>query len=285
MKKWLFFLFLMLLGSPARAAEPAKALTELETRYAEDRAVSLRLVLARYADDLVRLQSKMVQAGDTAGAARVQLERDRIMPALGLPVVPEGEADEFAVFDEAPTNPALPLTAPPVPPRDMDELLKTLMPAAPVAAPAQPALGGAVTTTAPTSGGRASRRVLRMANASLLGSYDPVYGYVYWSAGRSASWTVNDLPPGTYQLRLRYTCDSKEGGGKLSVKFGAETREADIVPLGNWKRKNDVTVGPFVVKESRADLVLQPVSIKLGASYLMDLVAVAVQPVEAAAGP
>ena len=280
----LTFALVLTFGLRSMAVDLVAILTELEARYAEDRAVSLRLVLARYADDLERLQTNMLEAGDVSGAARVLLERDRILPALGLPAPPEEEADEFAVFEELPPAPAVPLSAPAATPRDLDALLKTLMPPAPVTTAANPGNAGKPAPS-PTSPGRGGRRLLRMANAQLLGTYDPVYGYVYWSAGRSASWTVNDLPPGSYKLQLRYACDSKEGGGKLRAKFGAGTMEVEVPPTGSWKRKSDLSIGPFAVGESRADLLLQPVSLSTGASYLMDLTAVIVLPVNEVAGP
>ena len=106
-------LLIVLAGSPPTgAAEPGSVLRELETRYAEDRAVALRLVLARYADELEALQKKLLDAADASGAARVQLERDRILPALGLAATPAENADEFAAFEEPAPATALPLTAP-----------------------------------------------------------------------------------------------------------------------------------------------------------------------------
>ena len=277
-------LFLLIAWScppPGAAADPAGILTELETRYAEDRAVALRLVLARYADDLEKLQRTLLETGDASGAARVQLERDRILPALGLPVVAAENADEFAAFEEPAPAPPLPAVAPAGPMGNLEDILKTLRPPSPKPITEAPAPGMAKPGQDVPGSPKDTRRVLRMGAAQLLGSYDPVYGYVYWSSGRSASWTLNDLPPGSYRLHLRYACDDKEGGGKLQAKFGGTTLEAEVPPTGNWKRKRDLTIGPFEITASRVDLKLQPVSLKPGALYLMDLTAVLVLPADA----
>lgn len=278
-------LLIVLAGSPPTgAAEPGSVLRELETRYAEDRAVALRLVLARYADELEALQKKLLDAADASGAARVQLERDRILPALGLPATAAENADEFAAFEEPAPATALPLTAPASTSGDLDATLKTLLPPASATA-AVPAPGSAKSPPGfPGPVGR-GRRVLRMANAQLRGSYDPVYGYVYWSPGRSASWTLSDLPAGSYKLQLRYASDDKEGGGKLTVKFGSTKIEADVPPTGSWIRKRDLVIGPFEIKDSRADLILTPSSVRPGASYLMDLAGVIVLPADSATAP
>ena len=267
-------------ATAAQAGDAATALTELEARYAGDRAVCLRLVLARYADELTALQQQLLQAGDASGAARVQLECDRLVPALGLPAAATEDADEFGAFEDVAPVPLLPQTAPVTLPADLDGILKTLLPAAPASAPA--ATPGQ-TRPASSSGnaGKGGRRFLRMSGAQLQGTYDPLYGYIYWSGGRSASWTLNDLPPGTYQLQLRYTCDDKLGGGKLKATFGASTVEAEVASTGNWKRKRDLVIGPFEIKESRADLILQPSSLRPNAAYLMDLAALLVVPVAA----
>jgi hypothetical protein len=243
--------------------------------------VALRLVLARYADDLGSLHRKLLEAGDASGAARVQLERDRILPALGLPEVAAEDAGEFAAFEDAPAAPALPRVAPATLAGNLDAILKSLQPPSPKAGLAAPAADQAKPGTPEQGPPKDSRRVLRMGTAQLKGSYDPAYGYVYWSPGRSAVWTLNDLPPGAYRLHLRYACDDKEGGGKVQAKFGGKTLEAEVPPTGNWRRNRNLTLGPFEITASRVDLVLQPASLKPEALYLMDLTAVLVQPVDA----
>jgi hypothetical protein len=123
-----------------------------------------------------------------------------------------------------------------------------------------------------------------MGNAKLEGSYDPTAGYEYWYSGRSASWTLHDLPPGSYQLVLRYACDERDkGGGKLKVRFGpAKEIESTISGTGGWKRRRELTIGPFEIKDTRADLILTAFPSPL---YLMDLAAVQVQPAVAGEKP
>ena len=278
-------LFLLLAGVAqwAAASDPVAALTDLEKRYGEDRAAALRLVLARYTDELAALQKLLLEAGDTAGAARVQLERDRIFPALGLPAVSAENADEFAAFEEPAAAPVLPPGNLSATPGDLESILKTLLPPAPSTTAAVTPAGPAKPPVPGTAG--AGRRLLRMATAQLSGTYDPVYGYVYWSGGRSASWTLSDLLPGFYKLQLRYMCDDEAGGGTLRARFGEITLETDVPPTGNWKRKRDLVIGPFEIKETRAEVTLTTASVRQGASYLMDLAAVLVLPADAATPP
>jgi len=253
------------------------ALAALEARFAGERAVALRRVLAKYVDELEVMEKSLLQAGDAAGAARVRLERDRVWPALGLPAVSAGDADEFAAFEDPGPVPA-PAVLPPVlaAAGDLDSILKTLLPVtAPAAASVSPSAG--LASPAALGTGKGAKRVLRMGNAQLQGPWDPAQGYYYWYSGRTASWTLNDLPPGTYHLVMRYACDEKDkGGGKLKVRFGsAEKREVQITGTGGWKRRREMTLGPFVIRESRADLLLEA---DPGGSFLFDLVALLVQP-------
>ena len=84
---------------------------------------------------------------------------------------------------------------------------------------------------------------------------------------------------------MRYSCDDKEGGGKLAAKFGSAKIDAEVTPTGSWKRKRDLVIGPFQITDSRADLILTPVSVRPGTYYLMDLAAVIVLPADAASAP
>ncbi|MDB6071254.1 MAG: hypothetical protein JWL81_2425 [Verrucomicrobiales bacterium] len=270
--------------SGAAASDPLAA---LEAAYAENRAAALRRVLARYADELETLGQTLAANGDTAGAARARMERDRVLPALGLPAVSAEDAGDFAAFEDGP-DPVAP--APPAtPPGDLDSILKSLQ-SGPQSAAADTAKSGPAAASTPAgsaSGGSAkgARRLLRMTNAELIGEYDALYGHYSWFMGSKARWTLNDLPPGTYQLLLRYTCDEKDGGGRIAAEFGTGKVEADIVPTGGWKRRKEIVLGPFEVTGNRAEVLLKVASIKKGALYLMDLSALLVQPVAPGKNP
>ena len=271
-------------GAPPGTPPAPEALPALDARYAEDRAGALRRVLARYVDELEALEKSLVTAGDASGAARVRLERDRVLPALGLPVVTADDASEFAAFEEETT----PAPVPPVPavlPGDLQAILQTLLPAgaAPAppegAAPAPPGSGAMVP-------GRGTKRLLRMSNAQLQGTYEPLSGHYYWTRGKSASWTLNDLPPGSYQLVLRYACDGNDdGGGKVEARFGTGKLEVKVPSTGGWKRRRELVIGPFQIADPRADLVLKSAPSDSVASYLMDLTALVVQPADPAEKP
>lgn len=279
---FVFTTAMILAGAGELAAqEPAPAsLAALEANYAEDRAASLRRVLARYVDELQALEQSLAAAGDASGAARVRLERDRVLPALGLPAVAAADADEFAAFEDGaePPMPAVPATAP----ADLDAILKSLLPGGTAAA--APGVGPAPATPGNAVPGRGAKRILRMTNAQLEGTYDPAFGYYYWSGGRSASWTLSDLAPGSYRLVLRYSCDEKTGGGKLSARFGGGKIELEVPSTGGWNRRRELVIGPFEITGSRADLILEPGNLSPSASYLMDLNALLVQPITPPAG-
>ncbi|RYD32606.1 MAG: hypothetical protein EOP86_15315 [Verrucomicrobiaceae bacterium] len=117
-------------GPAAAADDPV--LTALEARYAAGRNADLLAVLARYADELAALRRSLLAAGDAAGAARVQLELDRVQPLVAPPPT-DAQGAEFNVFEEPaakrPVAPASPLSgkAATVPaPAEMEALLRFL---------------------------------------------------------------------------------------------------------------------------------------------------------------
>lgn len=243
--------------------------SELEKQHQKERAAALRGVLAKYADDLERLENQLTGSGDLKGAARVRMERDRILPVLGLPMAEEAGADDFSLFEEEPE--LGPSTAPLPAAGELDALIQSLL------APSQPAgPSGSEGNASPSSPAPVPRRILRMAGAQLVGSYDPVYGYVYWTSNRTALWTVADLPPGQYEIVLRYACDARNGGGgKVEVSFGTGKLEGEVPPTGGWKRRKELVLGPFEIRQPRADLKF---TAKPSGSYLMDLAGVIIRP-------
>jgi hypothetical protein len=267
--------------APTPAAQPEAApaagltpLAALEAACAAERTAVLRGVLARYADDLEALENSLIAAGDNSGAARVRLERDRVLPSLGLPVTGAVDADEFAAFETPVDQP--PPVLPSAVPGDLEGILKSLLPSTGDPKPPSPIKPDA---PAPPVAGRSSKRLLKMNSAQLSGPYDPSLGYGYWMAGRSATWTLSDLPPGSYRLVLRCACDAKDGGGgKVSAKFGSETIIAEVAGTGGWKRPRDLEIGPFQITESRVDLVLGVSFLTPNSTYLMDLYGLIVKP-------
>jgi len=268
-------------GNAPEGKTPDPALRALEQNYAQERAAAMRRVLALYVDELEVLEKSLTAAGDATGAARVRLEHDRVLPALGLSAVSSSDADEFAAFEDELPVPAL-KPVPAAPPADFEAILNTLRPA-----PATPAGEGktpAGPSGSPPGNPKGAKRLLRMGNAKLEDSFDPTAGHEYWYSSRTASWTLNDLPPGSYQLVLRYACDERDkGGGKLKVRFGpAKEMEVTISGTGGWKRRRELTIGPFEIKDTRADLIFTAFPSPL---YLMDLAAVQVQPAVAGEKP
>lgn len=265
-------------------------MSALEAQYAAERTSDLLAGLARYADELTALQKSLLAAGDTAAAARVQLELDRVLPAVG-PVKAEPAADDFSIFEETdPASKPLPLAAGTVTPADLESLLKALLPPAPGSSPI-PAATGSGAGSGSGSGGSPSkpdaasiktgRRLLKMASAQLNGSWIPDYSYLYWiTTGRRAVWTIEDLPAVPCKVVLRYACDDKLGGGKLTVRLGEAKTEIDVPPTGSWTRYRDLPVGTLKNAAARADLVVEVASLKTGATALMDLKAVMVIPSE-----
>lgn len=287
--------------TPPAAPKPAKtlpavkgggadsAMAALEQQYAAERTADLLAALARYADELSALRKSLLAAGDTAGAARVQLELDRVLPVVGTVKAQEG-GDDFSIFEEAgdsPVNPAA-LAADAPTPADLESLVKALQSPASGAAPpasgtagAGTGPGGAAASKPDTAPVKTARRLLKMASAQLNGSLLPDAPYLYWIIpGRRAAWTLSDLPAGPCKVVLRYACDDKAGGGKLAVRLGASKTEVDVPATGSWTRYRDLPAGTLDNAEPRADLVLEVASLKEGATALMDLKAVMVIPSE-----
>lgn len=276
------------------SADPAMA--ALEEQYAAERTADLLASLARYADELSALQKSLLTAGDTAGAARVQLELDRVLPVVGTVKAQEG-GDDFSIFEEtgdSTSNPAA-LAADAPTPADLESLLKALQAPASGVAPASSnstesnkagsgsgsGPGGASPPKSDAAPVKTARRLLKMASAQLNSSLFPEAPYLYWIApGRRAVWTLSDLPAGPCRVVLRYACDDKAGGGKLAVRLGASKTEVDVPTTGSWTRYRDLPAGTLDNAEPRADLVLEVASLKDGATSLMDLKAVMVIPAE-----
>lgn len=291
----LFCLISLVPARPLPAQNPANGsasssaaetdLAALEAAYAEDRAVFLRRLLARYVDELGALESTMTAAGDQAGAARVRLEYGRVLPALGLPEVAAENSEEFSAFEEGAVRPEP--VAPLILPKDLDAILLSLQPARAAAssggtsaedkgkipaAPGSPALN------------RSFRRVLRMTTAQLTEKVESSYPWMYWMTGSRASWNLNDLPVGSYQLVLRYACDELHGG-TLAVSFGESKIETKLAPTGSWKRRREVVIGPFEIKSPRADLLLKVNSVNPTGYSLMDFHSVLIQPADPSRKP
>jgi hypothetical protein len=279
---------------PAGSGTADPAMAGLEAQYAAERTADLLAGLARYADELTALQKSLLTAGDTAGAARIQLELDRVLPVL-VPVKAEPAADDFSIFEETEPAPG-PATLPAdtATPGDLETLLKALQPQPPSktsgpGTPPPPAGKGTGTASGPggapgkTEGApvKTARRLLKMSSAQLNGSWLPDLGYLYWiGTGQRALWTLDGLPATPCNVVLRYACDDKEGGGKLSVRLGETKIEIEVPPTGGWSRYRDLPVGTLANAANRADLVLEVASLKTGATSLMDLKAVMVIPSE-----
>lgn len=266
----------------AEATKPAgsasatdSGLAALEEQYAAQRSADLRSALARYADELTALQKSLITAGDNSGAAKVQLELEKVLPVLGTapkPVAGEGGADDFSMFEESVPETMLPAAA--ATPADLDAILRAFQSAK---EPAATGPGTPGTTAKP--GGKTGRRILKMSAAQLTGSYTPDSGQSYWnSKGVTASWTLSDMPTGTCRLVLHYASDDKTGGGHVTVRVGTAKLEAEVPATGSWTRFRDLSIGPFPVTDSRVDLIVEAGSLREGASYLLDLKAVLVIP-------
>lgn len=252
-------------------------LATLEQWYAAQRSADLRSALARYADELTALQKSLIAAGDNSGAAKVQLELEKVLPVLGTapkPAAGEGGADDFSMFEEAPPQATLPATE--VTPADLDAILRAFQSVKDpgITAPEIPG-------TAAKPAGKSGRRILKMSAAQLTGSYVPDSGQYYWNRkGVTASWTLSDMPATSCRLVLHYACDDKTGGGHVTVRMGTAKLEAEVPVTGSWSRFRDLSIGPFPVTDSRVDLVVEAATLREGASYLFDLKAVMVIPGE-----
>ncbi len=291
----LFCLISLLPASPLPAQDPANGsapsssaetdLAAMEAAYAEDRAVVLRRLLARYVDELGALESSLTAAGDQAGAAMVRLEHGRVLPALGLPEVAAGNSEDFSAFEEGSGGPEP--VAPLILPKDLDAILLSLQPARAAASSGGTSAEDKGKIPAPPGSpalNRSFRRVLRMNTAQLTEKVESSYPWMYWMTGRSALWNLSDLPAGFYQLMLRYACDELHGG-TLAVSFGENKIETKMAPTGSWRRRREVVIGPFEIKSPRADLLLKVNSVNPTGYSLMDFHSLMIQPADPARKP
>ena len=272
----------LLLGPAARGDTKGSGgdrdLTALEARRGGERVAGMRAALAQYADRLGALRAKLLARGDAEAAARVQLEMDRVSPAVAADSSGNTEKDtaDVGIFETTPLPPPTG-DASGVSDADVEKLVASLAgdtgkPAAEAPSPAAPASPGA-------------RLPMRMTAASFvpaLASANPPKGHLIWTAGRSASWTVRDLVPGYYRLLLRYGAEEEDGGGTLLVSLGQEKLAVPIAATGGWSRRAELLTDPIVVTASSADLTLRHTPGQGGGTWLFDLQSVTLVP---SAGP
>ena len=205
-----------------------------------------------------------------------------MLPSLALTEVAEESSGEFSVFEDGAAEPVAPLILP----KDLDSILRSLQPAGAASASPATTVDKGKKTAAPGSpaSNRSFRRVLKMNTAELTEKVESCYPWMYWMTGRSASWSLNDLPPGSYQFVLRYACDELHGG-TLAVNFGEGKIETKLAPTGSWKRRREVMIGPFEIKSPRADLLLKVNSVNPTGYSLMDFHSILIQAAEPSRKP
>lgn len=89
-----------------------------------------------------------------------------------------------------------------------------------------------------------------------------------------AEWTF-DAAAGTYRVELTYAC-LKDSGGDFTVTAGAAQIKATIVPTGDWKKYQTVTLGTLALTSERVTLAVKALSVKGGG--LMNLRSVTLTP-------
>jgi hypothetical protein len=243
-----------------------RELAVLESRLQEQRALALRGRLTLYADELDRLHTQFSAAADTRAASAVQSEIEFTRLAIKrLGNIARGQADppEAGELKEDETLSTAALAA-----RRINGLLarfhKLNAAGAPLPGPAA---------------GPARQRLLRIEKAELKRGYGA--GAEYWAYdSMSASWSLNDMAPGEYEVVLRYTGGGRSGG-KAVVRAAGQKLEVTVPKgeKGGSQRKQELNAGVLKVTEPGMDVHVASAGLAAGADYLWDLQAVVLQPV------
>ncbi len=251
------------LAGAAEEAKPDKDLPALEARLQIDRASAIRARLVLYTDELQKLLSQYTTAGESDSAIAVQEEMKTVQLAIKrLTAIAKGEAE-------------------PLEPNEPKEASETALAARRVNAIIA-RFSKAKTDLSPLSGnipsGQAHQRILKMEKAGRNKDYSSSEASAYWGYESSfATWSLDNLIPGEYEIILRYT--GSKCGGKATVKIGKQSFPV-VVPLSDKiKGEAKLTAGIVKITEPGTDIRVQSNGLAKDAKTLWNLKEVVLQPV------
>jgi hypothetical protein len=239
----------------------------LEARLQEQRAGAVRSRLILYTDELQKLQSQFAASGDTASADAVKAELEAVRLAMNrVTQIARGQT-EPASAEEL---------------KDVDAANSTALAAkrinATIAHFDREKSGGAGRNG---SSGPARQHVLKFERAARNRDYSDYQGARYWAHPSSyATWAVDDIAPGDYEVFLRFTA-GENAGGKAVIKAAGQELEVTVTKSekGQSQRERRVSAGIISVKETGVDVRVENGGLAKGADSLWNLEAVTLQPV------
>ncbi|HEX2750229.1 MAG TPA: hypothetical protein VHM91_19635 [Verrucomicrobiales bacterium] len=251
------------LAGAAEEVKPDKDLPALEARLQVDRASAIRSRLVLYTDELQKLLSQYTTAGDSDSAAAVQEEMKTVQLAVKrLTAIAKGESEPPEAGEAKETSETA-LAA-----KRINAIIARF--------------SKAKTDPSPLSGnvpsGQAHQRILKMEKAGRNKEYSSSEGSAYWGYESSfATWSLDNLIPGEYEIILRYT--GSKCGGNATVKIGKQSFPVAVPVSDKIKGEAKLTAGIVKITEPGTDIRVQSNGRAKDASTLWNLKEVVLQPV------
>lgn len=248
-------------------------LEKAEMRLQQQRADAVRSRLVLYADELIGLYKQLSAAGDEKGASAVKAEQEAVQAAIRRLTniskgINEAAAEDEKSKDEDEPSEVMLAT------RRVNGIINRFTKAKNQSPPE---------TSATVAAGQGRQKILKIEKASMKRSESG--GRNDWTyKGIHASWTVNDMVPGDYEVILRYSAGEK-GGGKALLRVAGKKFDVTVPKGEKGSRKQELTPGTVRVAEAGMDVRIDVVELADGADYLWDLQAVVLQPVTAPKRP
>lgn len=243
-------LLLLLAGSLAASADetPDPELDRVVAGFRQQRVDAKRTAFAAYADQLRHMEADFSAKGDAAAAAKARQEYRAILEKLdavsGKSASPKGDGES--------KRPAT---------RQKEDDLDSIF-------------GGKkgdddpAESTAPRRDGVV---MLRIRDAKTYPQGKPDRSF--WSApGATVKWTLQDVPPGSYRVRLVFVGASGESGGKGEVLVGESPVPFTVKPPhDNWTAPAMREVAVLEIQKCPLDFSIRCVGLAEGAKSLFEL--------------
>ena len=183
-----------------------KELLQMESVLQQHRAEAVRTRLILYSDELRKLQTQYTAAGEATAATAVQKELDAAALAVKrLAAIARGQAEPPETSEMKPEGP---LSSAALAAKKIDGIIAKFSQTKGDGPAARPVLAGQVRP-----------RILKIEKAARNPAYASCEGADYWAYEPAyAVWTISDLPPGDYDIQLRYSAGA-DSGGKAVVKL------------------------------------------------------------------
>lgn len=262
----LFSLLLPSAGFSQDDGTEDRELDRADYRLQEQRAAAIRDRLTLYLDELHKLHTQLTAAGDSSGAAAVQREIDFTKGAIKrLTGVIKAQMEPVEASEKKEDEEEISATT--LARRRINGIVARFQKLKLEAPPPAPVA---------SDNAAARQRILKIEKASMKHSEGT--GREYWTyAGRHASWTLDDMIPGDYEIILRFSAGEK-GGGAATVRVAGRKFEIKVPKGEKSSRKLERNAGTVRINDRGVDIRVEAGELAEGAQYLWDLQAVVLQP-------